>query len=288
MTCGLGRLVASGPALADTITVTNTNDAGAGSLRQAIIDVMPAGTIVVPSGSCGVASGELAISKSLTISGAGAATTIIRNVGSSRVFHTSGGDACPRPRRRPARLSGDERAVYGQPCPFGLRIDKRRGLRQDPKGRRSKLDPGKRRRSRAEDCGCRRVRRGGDWEPTDPLVTRSSTASGITLHLSDEVATHLAEEAARQSLTPEELAAHMLAEYVVMSRHHDPGTTDKPTSPVTAPTRRGSMPDERQAPQRPSALRLIAEVPSALWVGLFLLFFAAMFILIVALIAQAL
>ncbi len=28
--CGLGMLVASGPALADTITVTNTNDAGAG------------------------------------------------------------------------------------------------------------------------------------------------------------------------------------------------------------------------------------------------------------------
>jgi hypothetical protein len=45
---------------------------------------------VVPSGSYIVASGELAISKSLTISGAGAASTIISNVGSSRVFHTSG------------------------------------------------------------------------------------------------------------------------------------------------------------------------------------------------------
>jgi hypothetical protein len=76
--------------LADTITVSNTNDAGPGSLRQAIVDVMPGGTIVVPSGSYGVASGELAISKSLAISGAGAATTIISNVGSSRVFHTSG------------------------------------------------------------------------------------------------------------------------------------------------------------------------------------------------------
>ena len=37
-----------------------------------------------------MASAELAISKSLTISGAGAASTIISNVGSSRVFHTSG------------------------------------------------------------------------------------------------------------------------------------------------------------------------------------------------------
>ena len=88
--CGLWMLVASRPASADTITVTNTNDAGAGSLRQAIIDVMPGGTIVVPSGSYTVASGELAISKSLTISGAGAASTIISNAGSSRVFHTSG------------------------------------------------------------------------------------------------------------------------------------------------------------------------------------------------------
>jgi len=89
-TCGLGILVASGPAVADTITVTNTNDAGAGSLRQAIRDVLPGGTVVVPAGSYGLASGELAISKSLTISGAGAATTTIRNLGSSRVFHTSG------------------------------------------------------------------------------------------------------------------------------------------------------------------------------------------------------
>ncbi len=88
--CGLWMLVASRPASADTIMVTNTNDAGAGSLRQAIIDVMPGGTIVVPSGDYTVASGELAISKSLTISGAGAATTIISNAGSSRVFHTSG------------------------------------------------------------------------------------------------------------------------------------------------------------------------------------------------------
>jgi hypothetical protein len=88
--CGLGMLVASAPALADTITVTNTNDAGPGSLRQAIIDAVPGGTIVVPSGSYMVASGELAISKSLAISGAGAASTIISNAGSSRVFHTSG------------------------------------------------------------------------------------------------------------------------------------------------------------------------------------------------------
>ena len=88
--CGLMMLVASGAASADTITVANTHDSGAGSLRQAIVDVMPGGTILVPSGSYTVASGELAITKSLTISGAGAASTRISNLGSSRVFHTSG------------------------------------------------------------------------------------------------------------------------------------------------------------------------------------------------------
>jgi hypothetical protein len=88
--CGLMMLVASGAASADTITVANTHDSGAGSLRQAIVDVMPGGTILVPSGSYTVASGELAITKSLTISGAGAASTRISNAGSSRVFHTSG------------------------------------------------------------------------------------------------------------------------------------------------------------------------------------------------------
>jgi hypothetical protein len=88
--CGLVMLVASGPAAADTITVANANDSGAGSLRQAITDVTPGGTIVLPSGAYIVASGELAITKSLTISGAGAASASVSNAGSSRVFHTSG------------------------------------------------------------------------------------------------------------------------------------------------------------------------------------------------------
>ena len=85
-----GTLAAAAPAAADTITVANTNDAGAGSLRQAIADVAPEGTIVVPAGTYLIASGELAIAKSLTISGAGAGSTIISNAGSSRVFHTTG------------------------------------------------------------------------------------------------------------------------------------------------------------------------------------------------------
>ena len=91
VTSGLFLGVMSATASADTITVTSTADSGAGSLRQAIIDVMPGGTIVVPAGNYTVVSAELAITKSLTISGAGAATTIISSAGAStRVFHTSG------------------------------------------------------------------------------------------------------------------------------------------------------------------------------------------------------
>ncbi len=91
VTSGLFLGVMSATASADTITVTSTADSGAGSLRQAILDVMPGGTIVVPAGNYTVVSAELAITKSLTISGAGAATTIISSAGAStRVFHASG------------------------------------------------------------------------------------------------------------------------------------------------------------------------------------------------------
>ncbi len=87
---GVAALLAPGIVSAHTITVTNTNDSGAGSLRQAIIDAIVGDTIVVPSGTYTLTGGELAITKSLTISGAGAASTIINNGAASRVFHTSG------------------------------------------------------------------------------------------------------------------------------------------------------------------------------------------------------
>ncbi len=86
----LGAVVAPGVASAGTITVANTNDAGPGSLREAIFDAMPGDTIVVPSGSYILTTGELAITKSLTISGVGATRAIINNGAASRVFHTSG------------------------------------------------------------------------------------------------------------------------------------------------------------------------------------------------------
>lgn len=111
----------------------------------------------------------------------------------------------------------------------------------------------------------------------------------MTLHLSDELAARLAEEAERQSIAPEEFAAHALAEYVVISPHHSPATIHKPSSPAAGPTRAAAAtPGAQQGRPRRSALRLIAEVPSAPWIGLSLVFCAAMFILIVVLIAQAL
>jgi hypothetical protein len=77
-------------ASASAATVGNTNDAGPGSLRQAILDASPGETIAVPAGSYGVGS-ELAIAKSLTISGAGPSSTILTSTGGDfRMIGVSG------------------------------------------------------------------------------------------------------------------------------------------------------------------------------------------------------
>ena len=57
---------------AATITVTNTNDSGPGSLRQALTDANDADTIVFAvTGTIGLTSGGLLIAKNITISGPG-------------------------------------------------------------------------------------------------------------------------------------------------------------------------------------------------------------------------
>jgi polymorphic membrane protein len=60
------------PVQATTITVTNNNDSGPGSLRQALADVNDGDTInFAVTGTIGLTSGELVIDKSVTISGPG-------------------------------------------------------------------------------------------------------------------------------------------------------------------------------------------------------------------------
>src|SRR6266436_9279119 len=77
-----------------TITVTNTNDSGPGSLRQALVDVPDGGMVQFDSALNGqtiiLTSAELYINKSITISGPG--PSLLRLTRSStgqlfRIFH---------------------------------------------------------------------------------------------------------------------------------------------------------------------------------------------------------
>ena len=76
-----------------TFSVTNTNDSGAGSLRQALIDAKAApgtDTIIIPTGTYVLTTGKLNIDDTVIITGAGAATTIIDGNANERVFETKG------------------------------------------------------------------------------------------------------------------------------------------------------------------------------------------------------
>ena len=81
-------------ARADTITVTNTNDSGPGSLRQALADANDGDTIDFDASLNGqtilITSGELVIDKNITISGPGPNfLTVARaqNAANFRIFH---------------------------------------------------------------------------------------------------------------------------------------------------------------------------------------------------------
>jgi hypothetical protein len=77
-------------AQADTITVTNTNDSGPGSLRQALVDANDGDTITfVVTGTIGLTSGELSVDKNVTISGPGPDMLAVSRSSNTpfRIFH---------------------------------------------------------------------------------------------------------------------------------------------------------------------------------------------------------
>ena len=77
---------------ASTITVTNTNDSGPGSLRQALTNVNDGDVVnFAVSGTIALTNGELLVDKSVTISGPGAATLAVDGNFTSRVFHIGPG-----------------------------------------------------------------------------------------------------------------------------------------------------------------------------------------------------
>lgn len=84
-------LVAAGSAQASTITVTNGNDSGPGSLRAAVAAANPGDTITIPALTVSLTSGQIAINQSLTITGAGARRTTITGTNQSRVFTVTAG-----------------------------------------------------------------------------------------------------------------------------------------------------------------------------------------------------
>src|SRR5437763_13643097 len=75
---------------ANIITVSNLNDSGSGSLRQALADASDGDTInFAVSGTISLTSGELVIDKDITISGPGSNLLTVRPLsqGSFRVFN---------------------------------------------------------------------------------------------------------------------------------------------------------------------------------------------------------
>ena len=75
-----------------TIIVTNTNDSGPGSLRQALADANDGDVIgFAVTGTSGLTSGELLVAKNVTISGPGTENLAVNGNNQSRVFHITSG-----------------------------------------------------------------------------------------------------------------------------------------------------------------------------------------------------
>src|SRR5712692_10497848 len=82
------------PAHATTIIVSNINDNGPGSLRQALVDANDGDTIDATgiSGVITLTTGELLVDKSVTINGVGADLLAVDGNATSRVFQIGSGE----------------------------------------------------------------------------------------------------------------------------------------------------------------------------------------------------
>ena len=81
------------PSPTPTLIVTNTNDSGPGSLRQALADANDGDVIgFAVTGTIGLTTGELLVTKSITISGPGAENLAVNGSGQSTVFHIVPGE----------------------------------------------------------------------------------------------------------------------------------------------------------------------------------------------------
>lgn len=90
LACALAIGAVASPALAETLVVTNLEDSGAGSLREAIKNAAPGDTIVVPAGQITLTSEPLEVKGNLTIVGAGSGATTISGNEERRVFTITG------------------------------------------------------------------------------------------------------------------------------------------------------------------------------------------------------
>jgi hypothetical protein len=90
---GALALPLAGAADASVVTVTNMADAGAGSLRAALLAANPGDTISIPTpGDYLVTSAELVVSKDVSIEGSGPAVRIVGD-GNNRVFNVTANNA---------------------------------------------------------------------------------------------------------------------------------------------------------------------------------------------------
>ena len=95
----IGALLTAGSASAATFTVSNLNDSGSGSLRDAVSQANSAAgadTIVFQSGLTGtitLTSGEILVTDSVSINGPGAGVITVSGNNASRVFHVENSGA---------------------------------------------------------------------------------------------------------------------------------------------------------------------------------------------------